>query len=87
MNLKIKISLYALNRQPSGFHGALYSSMSAAISRYSFMDPRGWVSKIRTPILYIADSTDWVTFSRVCLGNHLSHHFIIVDLFLYVTLT
>ena len=49
MDLKIKISLYALNRQPSGIHGALYSSMSAAISRYSYMDPRGWVSKIRTP--------------------------------------
>ena len=60
MNLKIKISLYALNRQPSGFHGALYNSMSAAMSRYSSMDPRGWVSIIRTPFLFIADSTDRV---------------------------
>ena len=49
MNLKIKFSLCALNRQPLGFHGALYSSMSAAISRYSTMDPQGWVSIIRTP--------------------------------------
>ena len=49
MNLKIKISLCALNRQPLGFHGALYSSMSTATSRYSSMDPQGWVSAIRTP--------------------------------------
>ena len=49
MNLKIKISLCALNRQPLGIHGALYSSMSAAISRYTSMDPQGWVSTIRTP--------------------------------------
>ena len=65
MNLKIKISLCALNRQPSGFHGALYSSMSAAMSRYSSMDPRGWVSIIRTPFLYIADSTNRVKFSSM----------------------
>ena len=49
MNLKIKFLLCALNRQPLGIHDALYSSMSAATSRYSIMDPQGWVSIGRTP--------------------------------------
>ena len=78
MNLKIKISLCALNRQPLGFQGALYSSMSAAISRYTSMDPQGWVSTIRTPFLYIADSTNRVKFSSVCLGKHWSHYFFFI---------
>ena len=87
MNLQIKTLLCALNRQPSGFHGALYSSMSAAISRYPLMNPRGWVSTIRTPLLSIADSTDRVNLAEVYHGNHSNHTFIIVNLFPYVTLT
>ena len=65
MNLKIKFLLYALNRQLLGFHGALYSSMSAAISRYTTMDPQGWVSSIRTPCNVKLDSTNRVKFSSV----------------------
>ena len=64
-NLKIKFSLCTLNRQPLGFHGALYSSMSAAISRYSTMDAQGWVSSIRTPSNVKLDSTNRVKFSSV----------------------
>ena len=59
MNLKIKFVLCALNRQSLGFHGALYSSMSAAISRYTTMDPQGWVSSIRTPCNVKLNSTVW----------------------------
>ena len=87
MNLQIKTLLCALNRQPSGIRGALYSGMSAAISRYSSMNIRGWVSTIRTPLLSIADSTDRVNLAVVCQGNHSNHTFIIVDLFSYVTST
>ena len=49
MNLQIKTLLCALNRQPSGIGGALYSGMSAAISRYPSLNIRGWVSTIRNP--------------------------------------
>ena len=49
MNLQIKTLLFVLNRQPSGIGGALYSGMSAAISRYPSLNSRGWVSTIRNP--------------------------------------
>ena len=72
MNLQIKTLLFVLNRQPSGIGGALYSGMSAAISRYPSLNIRGWVSTIRTPLLSIADSTDRVNLAVVCQGNHSS---------------
>ena len=67
MNLKIKISLCALNRQPLGFHDALYTSMSATNSRYHIMDPQWWVSRFRTPpMMSMCDSIEGI-------GHHSSH--------------
>ena len=88
MNLQIKTLLCVLNRQPSGIGGALYSGMSAAISRYPSLNSRGWVSTIRTPLLSIADSTDRVKFSSSLPRKPLeSTTLFTVNLFSYVTST